>query len=365
MIRVFHIISHFDQGGAERVAINIAKSKSVHFEYHVVEVVKTSGIFRNCLIKECREQGVHVHTAFVRNNKLGILFFPVWFTALFLKERPKIIHTHTEVPDMAVWLWHIVFGGVLNNVKYVRTIHNTRLWTGWGWIGKKVESFYRQKKANVAISLSTQENYQFYYGERPEIIYNGIEKNRQIQFPHIVKGKINILFAGRLEYQKGVSQLIEVMHALADVQRFYFHIVGEGSRSNDIDSVIKGLPNCRRYPKIYGLSAYLSSFDYLFMPSNFEGLALLPLEAGISHVPTIINRCKGLKECLPSDWPLSVENNDVGAFLDIFNSLPQFNRKLLGEQAYKHVSNVYSIKQMQTKYEKKYQKVLGHDLKVK
>ena len=41
MIKVFNIISHIDIGGAERVAINIAKSKNPEFEYHVVEVVRS------------------------------------------------------------------------------------------------------------------------------------------------------------------------------------------------------------------------------------------------------------------------------------------------------------------------------------
>ena len=34
--RVFHFISHFDLGGAERVAANIAKSGNGKIEYHVV-----------------------------------------------------------------------------------------------------------------------------------------------------------------------------------------------------------------------------------------------------------------------------------------------------------------------------------------
>lgn len=41
MIKVFHIISHIDIGGAERVDINIATSKNPEFEYHVVEVVRS------------------------------------------------------------------------------------------------------------------------------------------------------------------------------------------------------------------------------------------------------------------------------------------------------------------------------------
>ena len=43
MKRIFHIISHFDMGGAERVALNIALSENPDFEYHIVEVVTPAG----------------------------------------------------------------------------------------------------------------------------------------------------------------------------------------------------------------------------------------------------------------------------------------------------------------------------------
>ena len=47
----------------------------------------------------------------------------------------------------------------------------------------------------------------------------------------------------------------------------------------------------------------------MFMPSNFEGLALTAIEACMSKTPVIINSCKGLEEIFPSDWPLKVKNN--------------------------------------------------------
>ena len=40
MIKVFHIITHFDLGGSERVAINICKSKNSQIEYHLFEVLR-------------------------------------------------------------------------------------------------------------------------------------------------------------------------------------------------------------------------------------------------------------------------------------------------------------------------------------
>lgn len=37
---VFQVISSFDLGGAERVAINITKSPNPNFKFHLFEVVK-------------------------------------------------------------------------------------------------------------------------------------------------------------------------------------------------------------------------------------------------------------------------------------------------------------------------------------
>ena len=38
-MRVFHFMSHFDMGGAEKVAASIAKSGSKDVEYHLVETM--------------------------------------------------------------------------------------------------------------------------------------------------------------------------------------------------------------------------------------------------------------------------------------------------------------------------------------
>lgn len=45
MMRVFHVITHLEVGGAERVAFNIAKSDNPAIEYHIVEVVHSFYVF--------------------------------------------------------------------------------------------------------------------------------------------------------------------------------------------------------------------------------------------------------------------------------------------------------------------------------
>lgn len=91
------------------------------------------------------------------------------------------------------------------------------------------------------------------------------------------------------------------------------------------------------------------------MPSRFEGLPLLSIEASLAHTPTIINRSPGLKDTFPTDWPLAVDNNSVEAFVDIFrNKLVDINYEQLADIAYKYAKDNFSIGKMQREYEAVY-----------
>lgn len=358
-MRVFHIITHFDIGGAERVAVNIAHSLTTDIEYHLVEVVKGEGRFNHELIKEFERAGIHYHCSFIRNNKWGIMMFPFWFLYLILKWKPQIIHTHTEIPDLSIYIWNILFGWMFPSVKYIRTIHNTKLWSQWSVIGDKVEDFFKNKHANIAISKSVQDCYKKVYEENPPIIFNGVASVEQWPFEHLVKDRINILFAGRLESQKGVYQLMEVVKALRDDCRFYFHIIGNGTMQKQVSQTLGGLKNVSLYDKIFGLNHYIGSFDFLFMPSNHEGLALMPIEASLAHTPTIINNIPGLKDTLPDDWPLKIENNNIKDFVQLILSLYDdtcYHKYV--NSAYQFAMKFFSIERMQFEYEKIYRK--GH-----
>lgn len=356
-MRIFHIISHFEVGGAERVAINIAKSKSPDFRYYLFEVVKGNSSFTREFKKELEKNGIKYYSSPFADKKVAICLFWLWFIGKYVAINPNIIHVHTEIPDLALWIFRrISWIFFWIHPRYVRTIHNTELWNDWKGIGRIVERYYQKHHCNVAISTATQESYvQAYGGEKPFIIYNGLQEVKQMRFCHLRPNKINVLFAGRLEYQKGIDELIAVVTALKDDNRFFFHIVGDGSMKDKLCSAIRDLPNVVTYPKIYGLSAYLESFDYLFMPSNHEGLALMPIEASLAHTPTIINTCPGLKDTLPSDWELSVKNNSVQDFVRLFTGIENYSYAYLCDKAYHFALNHFSINKMQYEYEKFYE----------
>lgn len=47
----------------------------------------------------------------------------------------------------------------------------------------------------------------------------------------------------------------------------------------------------------------MGSFDFLFMPSNHEGLVLTSIEASLAHTPAVVNWCPGVNESLSKEWP--------------------------------------------------------------
>lgn len=355
MIKVFHIITHFDLGGSERVAINICKSKNSQIEYHIFEVVKGYSEFSKSFMNEMKENNIFFHQSYIKNRKIAILLFPIFFFFKTFRNRPDLIHTHTEIPDLSIFIYDKLAKIFSINNKYVRTIHNTQLWNEWKKIGRKVEPFFQKQEANVAISESVKQNYELEYQHKVDyFVYNGVEKSVEEKFYNIIPNKINVLFAGRLEHQKGIIELVSTLKKLSNDQRFHFHISGKGKLDAYIKEELKDLSNISYYESIFGLNRYLSSFDFLFMPSNFEGLPLMSVEASFEKLPSIINNCDGLREVLPDNWVLKVENNNVEDYVKIFNEIEKYDTNELKRIAYNFVQEKFSLESMQQNYEKIY-----------
>ena len=403
-MRTFHLITHFSLGGAERVAANIAESQTHGMEYHVVEIMRGRTAYTPKFIAELEQAGVRCHRSWMPDvsfhflfERIAALLFPLRMLYIMLRWRPDVIHTHTETPDLALYVFSRVFPRMLRRVKIVRTIHNTRLWTGLPRTAQWVEKFFQSHGANIAISDSVRDSYAERFGEVPPIINNGVaevEQNdyfntstpqgvhlSQVHQQHLNTSTfntqhstnlntstlqhLNILFAGRLEPQKGVVVLCEVLKMLAGDARFFFTIAGDGSQRTLVEQALAEIAaegksaNAQLVPPIFGLAGYMQSFDYLFMPSEFEGLSMLSMEASLNRLPVIANACPGLADTLPTDWALLAHNNSLNDYRHIFNNLlPTADHDALTQQAYDFAKDRFSVRTMQERYEARY-KVAG------
>ena len=413
-MRTFHLITHFSLGGAERVAANIAESQTHGMEYHVVEIMRGRTAYTPKFIAELEQAGVRCHRSWMPDvsfhflfERIAALLFPLRMLYIMLRWHPDVIHTHTETPDLALYVFSRLFPFMLRRVKIVRTIHNTRLWTGLPRTAQWVEAFFKSLGANIAISDSVRDSYAERFGEVPPIINNGVAEVEQTDYfntstPQGVhlsqvhqqhlntstfntqhstnlntstpplgfcrlpeQEHLNILFAGRLEPQKGVVVLCEVLKMLAGDARYHFTIAGDGSQRTLVEQTLadiasSGKPiNAQLVPPIFGLAGYMQSFDYLFMPSEFEGLSMLSMEASLNRLPVIANACPGLADTLPTDWALLAHGNNLNDYRHIFNNLlPTADHNALTQQAYDFAKDRFSVRTMQERYEARY-KVAG------
>ena len=413
-MRTFHLITHFSLGGAERVAANIAESQTPGMEYHVVEIMRGRTAYTPKFIAELEQAGVRCHRSWMPDvsfhflfERIAALLFPLRMLYIMLRWRPDVIHTHTETPDLALYVFSRLFPFMLRRVKIVRTIHNTRLWTGLPRTAQWVEKFFQSHGANIAISDSVRDSYADRFGEVPPIINNGVAEVEQTDYfntstpqgvhlsqvhqQHLYTSTpplgfcrlpeqeylntsggalvssapttpqhLNILFAGRLEPQKGVVVLCEVLKMLAGDARYHFTIAGDGSQRTLVEQTLadiasSGKPlNAQLVPPIFGLADYMQSFDYLFMPSEFEGLSMLSMEASLNRLPVIANACPGLADTLPADWALLAHGNSLNDYRHIFNELPTADHDALTQQAYAFAKDRFSVRTMQERYEARY-----------
>lgn len=352
-----HIISKLDLGGAERVALNLCKLKQTGVKYHLYGVFKSQSEFSANFIREAKDNGIIVHQGWVSNRKLSIMLFPFSFLLTFLRFKPSIIHVHTELPDLAVYLFYKLFGFLCRKTLLVRTIHSTKLWTGWGKIGEKVELHYLKRKHSIAISETVKQSYeQRFHTSGIPLIYNGVDEVQQEPYTEVVPSKINILFAGRLSREKGIDVLIRIISHFQHDSRFCFHIIGSGEYESELQKMVGTFSNVSLKSKVYNLSRYLGSFDYLLIPSLFEGFGLLCVEASFAKVPCIIHGCSGLSETLPDNWKLKVMENNEGEYIKLLSEIGMevINRKEAGNIAFDYVKANFSIEKMQQNYERLY-----------
>jgi glycosyltransferase involved in cell wall biosynthesis len=136
--------------------------------------------------------------------------------------------------------------------------------------------------------------------------------------------------------------------------KFLFHIIGEGSLINDVNLLNERHEGVLFYGSVPQMSAKLYPFDYLLMPSRFEGLPLISIEASLSRVPVIASRAEGLVETLPADWPLFFSLDDLPQFFTIIDRILAGNYDLdaLKETAYQFASDQFARAKMIDAYSK-------------
>jgi L-malate glycosyltransferase len=195
------------------------------------------------------------------------------------------------------------------------------------------------------------------------VIGNGVDTNFFLPNPSIIRDQKTILFAGRLDSGKGVSDLIfsakEVCKNFPDSK---FILAGKGPNRKYLESLIAKLKLNDNIFLMGHLSQeillklYQSSTIYV-LPSYYEGLPTTLLEAMSCGLPSIATDIGGNSEVItdnltgilvPPKCPEELSRN----IMNLLESKKDCDR--LGKSARKHVINNYDWNIIVNKIEKIY-----------
>jgi glycosyltransferase involved in cell wall biosynthesis len=154
-----------------------------------------------------------------------------------------------------------------------------------------------------------------YKAGKVNVVYNGIE-NLSSDFKTREKGRFTLGTVGRLTYQKGQEYFIEMAKILTNHGfDFEFLIYGDGEKSNEYKELIEKYNlSDRVFLKGYtnNVSDVLSSFDIFVLPSRYEGIPYVILEAMKENVPVVSANVGGINEVIIDNINgLLVRNGDA------------------------------------------------------
>jgi glycosyltransferase involved in cell wall biosynthesis len=367
-MNIIHVISEFASGGAEIVAINLAMKQSIKHDVSVITL--RHGFFTDQNIVDWQrglliENNVKIIEIGGKNFKLNFFSIPFRLAKLFKKMNPDIVHSHTDQPDICVSLANRIC-----KLNIVRTIHNTKIWDTWWWPGYISEKGL-QNDLIISISNDTTDTYnelrrRYRLKASPfqRLISNGVSPARiqsQLEKQEFLEGisadpeKFQIGFFGRITEQKGVDILIEAM-SIMTAQGVEFHIFGDGEYRQKLSKQADGLSlPVRFHGPIANAPNVMSAFDLIVMPSRFEGLSLVGLEAQMAGTPLLITDAPGMRELVSPGWPLIVAPESALALAEMLDQI------VLGIYDLDHIARTgskwvkkYGVETMALEYESAY-----------
>ncbi|NRP47428.1 MULTISPECIES: glycosyltransferase family 4 protein [unclassified Marinobacterium] len=176
-----------------------------------------------------------------------------------------------------------------------------------------------------------------------------IDQLSNVSTPNIPK---KIGYLGRLEYSKGVLNLIDNMRSLANTDEYRFIIAGAGEAA--IENQLKA-DSSIDYRGFVDPAAFFNEIDYLIVPSLwYEPMGLVVIEAFSHGVPVMVNGSGGLLELVrEGETGIATDITDHKRFETDLNTLCSWDYSQLSIKC-REESLKYTDEKMLSAYETLY-----------
>jgi glycosyltransferase involved in cell wall biosynthesis len=286
--------------GTEIATYNIAKylAKLGH-EVHVITSLDEE------LARESTKDGFDIHRvrAIKKSNLLTLSFLLPAFSVV-RRISPDIVHAQSIPMGLCALL-------IKRFLKKPYIVYSRgESYMSWAFRATISKLVLKNADAVIALTSDMKRDLSEIYTGHISVIPNGIELDKFTGLSRQesrVRLKISgenrvILFVGRLRPQKNVACLINAMKIIVEHNpKTKLLIIGDGQEEEELKGLTKKL-NLGEYIEFVGkvphekIPVYMSVADVFILPSLFEGLPNVILEAMAAGLPVVVTRVSGLWE---------------------------------------------------------------------
>jgi len=363
-VTILYLLTELEVGGAERSLYEIARRIDRKRFRPIVASLRGTGPLKSWF----DEENIPVHPLEVRPPLgLGGIFRLV---RLLRRDRVTILHSFLFHPNVIGRL----AGGLARTpivISSARVAEPTRPWRLWL---EGLTSPLMDVETCVSDSVRRFMHARAHIPWRKLVtIRNGVDFSRFTLGRTEARAALNlpgdvpvVLFVGRFEHQKGVDLLPSIAKTvLAGVPSARFLLVGAGPLQDAVQQEFQrlGISNSVEFlGKRDDIPTLLAASDVLILPSRWEGLANVILEAHAARTPVVATDVEGTQEVIQTGVTGIVvppEQPDLfaQAILDLLRD-PE-KRQALASAAYSRAGECFSVEQMAHSNHLLYEQFLG------
>lgn len=272
--------------------------------------------------------------------------------SVLVQRRDRIIHLHIDLGLAGLALARA------RCPRVVASIHNDDPWMLQPLWRVYLHGLDRLVGHYIAISDRVRRHYltacgaappkitRIYYGlESPSVQVASQDIRRQLG---IAADRFVIGFVGRLTAQKNLPLLLAALQRVPEAQGI---IIGDGELRPALETWVRseGLPNVRFLGRQPQAADLMPAFDVLCLPSRFEGLGLVLVEAMLRGVAIVGSRAGAIPEILgDGQYGLLFESDDLTGLVNAID-LARSDRArttALAQRALEHARRTFSVETM-------------------
>lgn len=371
MDKVLHILPMDKMSGAEKMVLILCKNMNQYEPIVVCGGKKLSSVFK--------KNGIESYDINFSNKRIFNSLIQI--KKIIKNNDIKIIHAHDNNASFKSYLVKKLYG---LDIKIISHIHSCYPFLKVDGINRKVDSIFRPKyDYNITCGKLVYDYYynnaEYFHKCKANVLSNAIDIDEVLNIKNYksVRNEFNIPtdkkilgFVGRICDIKGILPFVkEIAKYKEDFKDCKVLLIGSGDQENEVKNLIKKLD----LEELFILTGFQENtykfytlIDIFFLPSRYEGLPMVILEAMIFNKTVISMDVGSINEVIKDgETGYLIKSGNYHDFVTKLKEIKSKDEliKNIGENAFKYVSRNYNIKVYVENIETLYTNQIKGDLK--